>query len=317
MFYPPHETPLGAGGEVVTDPYALLGVARTATPDEIRKAYRRLAKTLHPDLNPGDKSAEARFKAVAGAYDLLSDAAKRQRFDSGEIDATGAERPRQRFYKDFAAGADGDDRYRSRSGFADFADTNDIFAELLRRQAENARRAAGADVHYRLAIALPDAINGATQRLTLPNGNVIDVVIPPGIQDGQILRLRGKGEASPGEGPAGDALIELTIAPHPLFERRGDDIYVELPISLGEAVLGARIKAPTPSGPVMLTVPKGSNTGAILRLKGKGAPRAVGRGDAFITLKVVLPPAPDAALEAFVSGWAPGGEYDPRKDMGL
>lgn len=301
----------------MTDPYEILGVARTATPDDIRKAYRRLARTLHPDLNPGDKAAEARFKAVAGAYDLLSDATKRQRFDSGEIDATGAERPTQKFYKDFAPGPGGDDRYRSRSGFADFADSSDTFAELLRRQAEHARRARGGDVHYRLAIGLPDAVNGATQRLTLPNGNSIDVVIPPGIQDGQILRLRGKGDPSPGEGPAGDALIELTINPHPLFQRRGDDIYVELPITLTEAVLGGRVKALTPSGPVMLTVPKGSNTGAVLRLKGKGAPRAGGSGDAFVKLKVVLPTAPNAELEAFASSWDPGPDYDPRKDMGL
>ncbi len=301
----------------MTDPYKILAVARTATTDDIRKAYRRLAKTLHPDLNPGDKAAEARFKDVAGAYDLLSDPTKRQRFDSGEIDATGAERPTQRFYKDFASGADGDDRYRSRAGFADFADTNDIFAELLRRQAESARRIRGEDLHYRLTIDFLDAINGATRRLTMPNGASLDVAIPPGSQDGHILRLRGKGAPSPGEGPPGDALIELAVNPHPFFERRGDDIYIELPISLSEAVLGGRVKAPTPSGPVMLTVPKGSNTGAVLRLKGKGAPRAGGHGDEFVKLKVVLPAAPNAALEAFVASWTPGADYDPRKDMGL
>ncbi|MEQ1809442.1 MAG: J domain-containing protein [Terricaulis sp.] len=301
----------------MTDPYKILGVARTATTDDVRKVYRRLAKTLHPDLNPGDKAAEARFKEVAGAYDLLSDPTKRQRFDNGEIDASGAERPTQRYYKDFASAADGDDRYRSRAGFADFADTNDIFAELLRRQAERARFVRGEDLHYRLAIDFLDAINGATRRLTMPNGASLDVAIPPGSQDGHILRLRGKGAPSPGEGPPGDALIELTVNPHPLFERRGDDIYVELPISLSEAVLGARIKAPTPSGPVMLTVPKGSNTGAVLRLKGKGAPRAGGNGDEFVKLKVVLPTAPNAELEAFAASWAPGPDYDPRKDMGL
>lgn len=297
------------------DPYEILGVARAATTEDIRKAYRRLAKTLHPDLNPGDKAAEARFKEVAGAYDFLSDATKRQRFDNGEIDATGAERPTQRYYRDFASGADGDDRYRSRAGFADFADTNDIFAELLRRQADSARRIRGEDLHYRLAIDFLDAINGATRRLTMPNG-ALDVVIPPGSQDGHILRLRGKGAPSPGEGPSGDALIELAVNPHPLFERRGDDIYVELPISLSEAVLGARIKAPTPSGPVMLTVPKGSNTGAILRLKGKGVLRAGGRGDQLVKLKVMLPTAPSPELEAFASSWTPGADYDPRKDMG-
>lgn len=299
------------------DPYEALGVARSATGDDIRTAYRRLAKKLHPDLNPGDKAAEARFKEVAGAYDFLSDADKRRRFDGGEIDASGAERPTQKFYKDFATGPGADDRYRSRSGYADFADGGDIFAEIFRQQAERMRRVRGGDLQYRLSIDFLDAINGARQRLTLPDGNSIDVVIPPGIHEGQVLRLKGKGAAAPGEGEPGDALVEIAIKPHRYFERHGDDIHVELPVSLAEAVLGARIKSPTPAGPVMLTVPKGSNTGAILRLKGKGVARAGGHGDELVRLKVVLPTAPNAELEAFASSWAPGPGYDPRKEMGL
>jgi DnaJ-class molecular chaperone len=298
----------------VKDPYEILGVARTASDEEIRKAYRRLAKKLHPDLNPGNKESEERFKEVAGAYELLSDPDKRQRFDSGEIDASGADRPRPRFYKDFAAEAGEDDPYENHSGFADFA-VDDIFADLLRRQARESRRARGADLHYRLSIEFLDAVNGATNRLTLPQGGSLDVTIPPGIQEGQILRLRGKGAPSIGEGEAGDALVEISINPHRLFERHGDNIHIDLPVTLTEAVLGARVRVPTPMGPVILTIPKGSNTGIVLRLKGKGVQRRGGPGDELVKLKVMLPLEPDPELEAFLSNWSPGSSYDPRRDM--
>jgi DnaJ-class molecular chaperone len=299
----------------VRDPYEILGVARTASPEDIRKAYRRLAKTLHPDLNPGNKDAEERFKELSGANDLLSDPDKRQRFDSGEIDASGAEKPRQRFYKDYAAEAPAGHPYENHSGFADFAETDDIFAELLRRQAQAARRAPGEDLHYRLAVDFLDAVNGATKRLTLPDGGTLDVTIPSGIEEGQTLRLRGKGAPSRGEGEAGDALVEITVNPHRFFVRHGDDIHLELPVTVSEAVLGARVRAPTPTGPVTLTVPKGSNTGTILRLKGKGVPRRGGHGDELVKLKVMLPTEPNPELEAFLSSWTPGTSYDPRRDM--
>ena len=293
------------------DPYEILGVARDAAPDAIRKAYLKLAKKLHPDLNPGDKKSESRFKEVAAANDLLSDAEKRRRFDSGEIDASGAEKPQQRYYRDYASQAGDENPYESRSGYADFADTDDILAEIFRRQRRQAR---GQDLHYTLAVEFLDAVNGATKRINLPEGGSLDVAIPPGIQQGQTLRLRGKGAPSPGEGETGDALVEVSINPHPFFTRHGDNIHIDLPVTFAEAVLGAEVKTPTPTGPVMLKAPKGSNTGTVLRLKGKGVARPGGRGDLLVKLKIMAPSEPNPELEAFLSNWAPAN-YDPRRGM--
>ena len=297
------------------DPYEILGVTRTASSDDIRKAYRLLAKKLHPDLNPGNKGAEERFKEVSLANDILSDPDKRKRFDSGEIDALGAERPQQKYYKDFAAEAAAGHPYENPSGFADFADADDVFAELFRRQARQSRRARGADLQYRLTIEFLDAVVGASKRLTLPDGRTLDVTIPPGIQEGQVLRLRGKGAPSAGEGETGDALVEISIKPHRFFTRVGNDIHVELPVTLAEAYLGSSVRVPTPTGPVMLTVPKGSNTGAVLRLKGKGVQRRGGHGDEIVKLKVMLPSDRNPELETFLANWAHAKSYDPRKDM--
>jgi DnaJ-class molecular chaperone len=298
----------------VKDPYETLGVERNASPDDIQKAYRRLAKKLHPDLNPGNKEAEERFKEVSVAYGLLSDVDKRARYDRGEIDATGAEKPQRRFYKDFASEAAAGNPYENYSGFADFADSDDVLSELLRRSAHV--RARGADVRYHLPIEFLEAVTGATKRLTLPEGGTLDVTIPAGIQNGQVLRLRGKGRPGIGEGEAGDALVEIAIKPHPLFLREGNDVYLDLPVTLSEAVLGARVTVPTPTGAVTMTVPKGSNTGTVLRLRGKGVPRRDGsHGDELVSLKVVLPEQPDPELEAFAAGWQGGKAYDPRRDM--
>ena len=301
---------------MAADPYQTLGVKKDASQDAIQKAYRRLAKKLPPDLNPGNKQAEEKFKEVSAAYDLLGDPQKRARFDRGEIDASGAERPRQRYYRDFAdAGAD--NPYASDAGFADFADAEDILSEIFGRQGRGNIRTRGADARYHLALDFIDAINGGKQQLTLPDGSVLDVNIPPGTRDGQILRLRGKGRPGIGGGPPGDALIEIEVRPHRIFTRKGDDIHVELPISLREAVLGGKVSVPTPSGSVTMTVPKWSNTDTVLRLKGRGVPRPGGGGDEYVTLKVMLPAKPDPELEKFVAQWQPATARNPREAMGV
>jgi DnaJ-class molecular chaperone len=303
---------------LAADPYTTLGVQKNAGQNDIQKAYRRLAKKLHPDLNPGNKTAEEKFKEVSAAYDLLNDPEKRARFDRGEINESGAERPRQRYYRDFADQG-GWSTYTSNSGFSDFGDyggAEDILSEIFGREGRGRRRR-GQDVHYHLDIAFLDAINGGRQSLTLPDGTTLDVNIPSGVRDGQILRLRGKGRPGVGDGPPGDALIEISVLPHPYFTRKGDDIYLDLPISLKEAVLGAKIKVPTPSGPVTAAVPQWSNTGRVLRLRGRGVPRAHGgKGDEYVTLKIMLPPKPDPELERFIAQWQPIAD-SPRQSMGV
>jgi DnaJ-class molecular chaperone len=297
------------------DPYELLGVKKDASADEIQKAYRGLAKKLHPDLNPGNKKAEEQFKDVSAAYALLSDAEKRARFDRGEIDASGQERPQQRYYRDFAdQGASRS--YTSDAGFADFAD-EDLLSELFGRRGRANLRMRGSDMHYQLEVEFLDAINGAKRQIMLPESAALEVTIPPGTRDGQVLRLRGKGRPGIGGGSPGDALIEIAVQPHPQFTRKGDDIYVELPIPLDQAVLGGQVAVPTPSGPVTMTVPKWSNTGAVLRLKGKGAPRRGGEaGDEYVTLKVMLPDKPDPELEAFITQWRAARGADAHRSTG-
>jgi DnaJ-class molecular chaperone len=242
---------------LAADPYQVLGVNKDASQKDIQKAYRKLAKKLHPDLNPGNKKAEEEFKEVAAANDVLSDPPKRARFDRGEIDAFGAERPpqQQRYYRDFAQGSA--HPYTGDAGFADFADEDDILSRIFRHEGggEGTFRMRGEDVQYHLALDFLDAANGGRKQLTLPDGSVLDVNIPAGTRDGQILRLRGKGRPGIGGGPPGDALIEIEVRPHPFFTRKGDDIHVELPISLAEAVLGGKVKVPTLSGAVTMNVP--------------------------------------------------------------
>jgi DnaJ-class molecular chaperone len=302
---------------VSEDPYAVLGVKPEATQEEIRKAYRGLAKKLHPDLNPGDRQAEEKFKQISAAYDIVGDAEKRARFDRGEIDAAGNERPRERYYRDFH-GADAEPHvYSSSGGFSDFMDSEDILKEMFGRGGGEGRiRLRGQDALYRLPVEFLEALNGATKRITLPDGGTLDVVIPAGTRDKQVLRLRGKGGPGLGGGPPGDALVEIDVEPHKFFTRKGDDIHLELPISLPEAVLGAKLDVPTPSGPVRMTVPKGANTGTVLRLKGKGAPRSdKSHGDEYVTLKIVLPQQLDPEIEEFARRWQAGQSQNPRRHL--
>ena len=299
-----------------TDPYDVLGVKKTATATELQKAYRKLAKKLHPDLNPGNKKAEDEFKRVTAAYDLLNDADKRARFDRGEIDGMGAERPRERYYRDYAQGADAADPYTSNAGFADFADTdgaNEFLSGLFGRGGGAPRPTRGQDVRYRFAIDFVDAINGGKQSITLADGSHIDVTIPAGTKSGQTLRLRGRGAKPLRAGESGDALIEIDVRAHRIFTRTGEDIHLDYPISLIEAVLGAKVAVPTCTGSVTMTIPKGANTGRVLRLKGRGVAAAGHtKGDQFVTLKVMLPPEPDPELEKFMTTWQPATPYNLR-----
>ncbi len=301
------------------DPYKTLGVPHDASPDDIRRAYRNLAKRHHPDLNPGNAKAEERFKTVSAANALLSDPVKRGQFDRGEIDATGQARPPQPSYRDYAEGEPGR-RYGpgpQRGGWtAD--DLNDLFGAMLdedRRAGGKARRR-GADEHYALTTDFLDAVNGATRRLTLPDGRTLDVKIPPGTTDGQTLRLRGQGRKGANGGADGDALIEIHVTPHRCFRRDGQDIRLDLPVTLPEAVLGGPVEVPTPGGPVRMRIPPHSDSGTELRLRGRGVPAHGGAaaGDLYATLRVVVG-TPDAALEEFLRTWKPEHAADPRRAM--
>jgi len=301
-------------------PYEVLGVKRDASADEIRKAYRKLAKEFHPDLNPGKPAAEARFKAVTGAYDILSDKEKRARYDRGEIDETGAERPRYS-YRPHAEGAQGW-KYQPQ-GEINPEDLEDLFAMFGRGRGTRGAAGAGGgfampgpDRQFALTIDFGEAATGGRKRIALSPEEWLDVTIPPGIEQDQVLRLKGKGAPGFGGGPPGDALIEVHIAPHPFFRREGDDIHLELPVSLAEAVLGARVPVPTVTGPVTMTIPKGSDTGTRLRLRGKGIHRS-GRaaGDQYVTLKVVIGASDDPELAQFLEEWAKRHPVNPRREM--
>ena len=296
------------------DPYAALGLTKTATDAEIKKAYKRIARESHPDLNPGDPKAEARFKAASSAHDLLKDPERRARFDRGEIDAQGHDKPERKFYREYAEGPEA--TYHTSRGFEDI-DMSDVFSDLFGRRAKGGGgfSARGQDQHFTLEISFLDAVYGATQRLTLPGGGPLEVTIPQGVQDGQTIRLRGKGAPGFGEGPPGDALVTITVAPHPTFRREGDDIEIELPITFDEAVLGGKVETPTIDGKVALTIPKGATTGQMLRLRGRGVKRGDRRGDQRVRLKIVAPPEIDSALSAFFEDWRKTHAYDPRKGM--
>ncbi len=310
------------------DPYAALGVGRTATADDIRRAYRTLAKELHPDVRPGDKAAEERFKRATAAFNLLSDTTMKARFDRGEIDADGNERmaygarPRQSARAHAGAGAGSGANYSGgysagggQSAGGDAFDLGDIFSDLFGPGFGGGRgysRMRGRDIRFTLDIDFLDAVNGAKRRIALSEGRTLDISIPAGVESGQVLRLKSQGGPGVQGGPAGDALVELKVRPHPQFRREGQDIHVDLNISLTEAVEGARVQAPTVTGPVSLTIPSGSNTGKVLRLKGKGVG---GQGDQFVRLQVMLPEAMDDELKKFVKKW-PNRDYVPPRPGG-
>ena len=301
------------------DPYETLGVARSATEKEIKDAFKKLARKFHPDLHPGDKEAEAKFKDLSAANDLLRDKEKRRRFDAGEIDASGAERPQERFYRDFADGP-GYSSHAAQDGFESNADLEDFLARAFAgggQRSQGTFRARGQDVSYVLPVAFLDAASGATRSITLPDGKILQVTVPEGAEDRQMLRLKEQGMPGFGGGPPGDAYVELHVEPHPLFRRKDDNIHVEIPVTLKEAVLGGRIEVPTIGAPVTVTVPKGSNTGTTLRLRERGIRnrRTGQRGHQLITLKVVLPTAAEPDLVGFLETWQPKDQQDPRKEM--
>ena len=293
------------------DPYKILGVAKTATVDEIRKAYRKLAKALHPDANPDNKAAEERFKSVSQAFKLLSDPQKRAEYDAGQRAGFGPGAGHG-MGGGMGAGARGPFNFRqTRQNSRGF---DDIFSDLFTAQTREAPRK-GADVRQILTIDFLAAASGGKHRVTLPGGRAVEVAVPSGAADGQVLRLRGQGDPSPVGGQAGDALIEIRIADHRHFSRDGDDVRLELPVTLKEAVLGAKVRVPTIDGPVDLQVPPGSSSGSLLRLRGKGFASGKGkRGDQIVRLVVALP-SQDEALRTFLQTWTPASGYDPRKGL--
>ncbi len=313
------------------DPYQVLGVSSSASAEEIKSAYRKLAKKLHPDVNPGRKDIEQKFKEITSAYDLLSDAAKRARFDRGEIDAEGQERA---FYRGGSSGGQRSGAYSSSMGggdpFSNLHGMDDILSELMGAAGRGRRGGTGsggmgggfggeqamprgADKIYPITIPFLEACRGGSRRVTLDNQKTVDVTIPPAIEEGHKLRLRGLGQA--GAGGAGDALVEIHIEPHPYFTRRERDIILDLPVTLSEAVLGATVKVPTLDGQVAVKVPKSSSSGTMLRLKGKGLAVKDGQGDMLVRLRIILPDVLPSDLIELCEKWPKKSAYDPRQGL--
>lgn len=306
------------------DLYAALGLSKSASEAEIKKAYRRIAKADHPDLNP-DPAAMARFKAASSAYDLLKDAEQRRRYDANEIDEQGQERPQRRYYREHAEAAG--NPYARNYGFESDPDLSGVFSDLFGRRGGGGAgagpfgqggpwgraggQARGQDERYALTVDFLMAARGGKTRITLPDGNGLEVTIPKGVRDGQTIRLKGKGGAGVGGGPAGDAHLAVSVDEHPDFRREGDDIFLTLPITLDEAVLGGKVAVPTIDGPVNVTIPKGATTGQRLRLRGRGIKGA----DQQVDLKIVMPRQIDDALSRFMEEWRKDHAYDPRAGL--
>ncbi|MEQ8331992.1 J domain-containing protein [Nisaea sp.] len=314
----------------MSDPYKILGVKPNSSQAEIKKAYRTLAKKLHPDLNPGETKIEQQFKEVTAAYDLLSDETKRAKYDRGGMNAgarpgggSGASaKTSSGFWKAWTSA-----RKKQSSNFSDIFDDDDadMFDDILRRHGQGDGGAGrggnaytvGPDVNYKLKVSFVEAAAGGTKRVTLSDGKTLDLKIPPATESGKTLRLKGQGRKGSSSGPAGDAFVEITVEPHDYFHRDGQTIKVEIPVTLYEAVLGATITVPTIHGNVSLKVPPKSNSGATLRLKGKGIPAMGGKpaGDQLVTLKVVLPDREDPDLIKLMQKWVEENGYNPRHKM--
>jgi DnaJ-class molecular chaperone len=331
------------------DPYEVLGVQKNATPAAVKSAFRRLAKKLHPDANKTDKTAATKFAELNAAYEIVGDEAKRKAFDRGEIDAEGKPRfqgfgrggGRGPWGAGAGGGQDGSFEHftwntdgfqggssgRRRGGFGGGAGgIDDILKEMFGGAGGAAGRrssfetedfgaaAANRDVTGTVTITLPEVLTGASRRVHLPTGREIDAKIPAGLADGQTIRLKGQGMPGPG-GAAGDALITVTIAEHPLFKRDGINLRLELPVTLYEAVLGAKVRVPTLDGAVQLAIPASTSSGRTLRVKGKGLPSKDGAGDLYAMIRIVLPEGGDAALDELMKQWRDSKPYDPRRDM--
>jgi DnaJ-class molecular chaperone len=307
---------LGRDGQLqmAEDPYKVLGVPREASDDDIRRAYRKLAKELHPDLNPSNRAAaEERFKKVSAAYEIVGDTAKRGQYDRGEIDANGEQRRTyQRAHSGGPfSGRSAGGRPGEEFGFSDIF--SDLFGANRRGEGASAYGTRGRDVRYTLDVDFLEAATGAKKRVTMPDGGVLDITVPEGVADGQTLRLRGQGAPGLRGSETGDALVEIKVRPHALFKRAGDDIVLELPISIDEAVLGAKIEVQTISGRVQLTVPKGTSSGRVFRLKGKGVRNSTtgNIGDQLVSVRIVLPETIDSELSYFMSEWRQKHAYNP------
>ena len=309
------------------NPYQTLGLKKSASVAEIKKTYRRLAKKLHPDRNPGDRKVATRFKQISAAYSILGDKKQRAKFDRGEIDASGAA-ARPFAGAGFGGGGGGfgsfEEVFRGfkpgqrRGKFRMQGGGDDIFAELFglgRGRGGHRGPRRGQDILYSVSIPFLDAARGSQQKLRLETGKTLKVRIPAGVRDGQQIRLSGQGQKGAAGGRPGDALVEVRIQPHPFFERQGDDIHIAVPITLDEAVLGAKISIPTLGKPVSVTVPKGSSSGRKLRLKGKGIKRGKATGDQIVSLRIVLPKKGDRELEDFLGTWRRSHAYEVRKDL--
>jgi len=307
------------------DPYSVLGVSKDASQKDIKSAYRRLAKKLHPDTNQGNEKVAEKFKEVSAANNIIGDEKQRARFDRGEIGADGQDKAPF----GFGGGGGGGRRQSAGQGGSDFfgGGGEDIFSEIFgnfRRGGSGGARGRpvpekGRDKTFAIDVTFIEAVLGGTRRLTLgAGGRTLDVKIPAGITDGKQIRLKGQGDVGVAGGAKGDILINVRVKTHEIFVRDGDNISVELPISLPEAVLGAKVPVPTVDGTVNLKIPAGSNTGSTLRLRGKGIPKAGGdtRGDQFVKLKVVLPEKQDEKLQDWVSKWSEDYQYDARSKFG-